>query len=194
MENSKRTFATWIRWLHIYLSMFSFAALLFFAVTGITLNHMSWFDGQQKVEHVNGSLPVNWVQTDSVHINKLMVVERLRQVHQIKYSLSDFSIQDTECSVSFKGPGYNADGFIDRTSGKYELTITKSGLIAVMNDLHKGRDTGTTWLWLIDVSALLMIVVSLTGFLMIFFLKKRRLNGLLVAAAGVTIIILISLL
>jgi hypothetical protein len=37
---------------------------------------------------------------------------------------------------------------------------------------------------LIDVSAVLSVVVSLTGFLLIFFLKLRRRPALLVAAAG----------
>ena len=32
-------FAKLMRWLHIYLSMFSLAVVLFFSVTGITLNH-----------------------------------------------------------------------------------------------------------------------------------------------------------
>ena len=34
-----------MRWLHIYLSMFGLAALLFFAVTGVTLNHPDWVFG-----------------------------------------------------------------------------------------------------------------------------------------------------
>ena len=34
-----------MRWLHIYLSMFSLAVVLFFSVTGITLNHPDWFFG-----------------------------------------------------------------------------------------------------------------------------------------------------
>ena len=33
-----RVYAT-VRWLHVYISMLSFLAILFFAVTGITLNH-----------------------------------------------------------------------------------------------------------------------------------------------------------
>ncbi len=32
-------FAKLVRWLHIYLSMFGLAAVLFFSATGITLNH-----------------------------------------------------------------------------------------------------------------------------------------------------------
>ena len=43
-------FAAFARWLHIYLSMFGLAAVLFFSVTGLTLNHPDWFFGN--VEHV----------------------------------------------------------------------------------------------------------------------------------------------
>ena len=39
------------RWLHVYLSMFSFAVLMFFAVTGLTLNHANWFDGQERTRN-----------------------------------------------------------------------------------------------------------------------------------------------
>jgi hypothetical protein len=36
----------------------------------------------------------------------------------------------------------------------------------------------------IDLSAVLMTLVSLTGLLLIFFLQKKRLSGLLAAGAG----------
>ena len=39
-------FARLMRWLHIYLSMLGLAAVLFFSVTGITLNHPDWVFGQ----------------------------------------------------------------------------------------------------------------------------------------------------
>lgn len=186
----KREMAGWTRWLHIYLSMFSFAALLFFAITGITLNHTSWIEGQQRVDQLDGQLTLAWVER-SASIDKLQIVEFLRSTHGIKARVNDFLIDDAECSISFKGPGYAADAFVDRTTGSYELTITKSGAVAIMNDLHKGRDTGSVWAWLIDISAVLMILVSLSGFLMIFFLKNKRLNGLLLSAAGAIVIVVI---
>lgn len=40
-----------------------------------------------------------------------------------------------------------------------------AGFGAVINDLHKGRDSGDTWQWLIDISAVLLAFVSLTGYL-----------------------------
>ena len=56
--------------------------------------------------------------------------------------------------------------------------------VAVMNDLHKGRDSGQVWSWLVDASAILMALVSVSGFILIFLLAKKRTSGLLVAAAG----------
>ena len=48
-----------MRWLHIYLSMFGLAAVLFFSVTGITLNHPDWFFGEaeRRVEAEGRSTP-----------------------------------------------------------------------------------------------------------------------------------------
>jgi uncharacterized protein len=186
----KREIAAWTRWLHIYLSMFSFASLLFFAITGVTLNHTNWIEGQQRVEQVDGQLTLARVAR-SATIDKLEIVEFLRNTHNIKARLNDFLIDDAECSISFKGPGYAADAFVDRTTGSYELTITRSGAVAVMNDLHKGRDTGSSWALLIDISAILMILVSLSGFLMIFFLKSKRLSGLLLTMVGTIAIVVI---
>ena len=191
MNNFKRNIARWTRWLHIYLSMFSFAALLFFSLTGITLNHTSWIEGRQITEQIEGQLNPVWVKQNAGKPDKLEVVEYLRDEYHITAKLSEFRIEESECSVSFAGPGYTADGFIDRATGHYKMTITKSGFIAMMNDLHKGRDTSPAWTLLIDVSAVLIILVSLTGFSMIFFLNKKRLGGLITTIVGVLVILFV---
>ncbi len=185
----KRNASRWTRWLHIYLSMFSFAALLFFAFTGLTLNHTEWIEGKQQSSQFEGIINSAWLGGDSAEVDKLMIVEYLRNTHGIRSPLSDFTGDDMECSFSFKGPGFNADGLIDRATGQYELTITRYGLVAILNDLHKGRDSGKSWSLLIDISAVLMILVSLTGFLMIFFLKKKLADALWVALAGTLAIV-----
>lgn len=186
----KKDINGWTRWLHIYLSMFSFAALFFFAVTGITLNHPDWLKGEQQVERFSGKVDSTWLSVnDTGAVAKLEIVEYFRNNYKIKARLADFRTEENECSVSFNGPGYGADAFIDRTTGSYELTISSAGYVAVMNDLHKGRDTGSVWAVIIDLSAILMVVVSLTGFLMIFFISKRKVNGLLISVLGAVIFI-----
>lgn len=180
----RRRTASVSRWLHIYFSMISFAIVFFFAVTGITLNHTEWFSGQERVAQLKGSVNTTWVKVEDAAVNKLSIVEHLRSAHGIKGALSDFRLDETQAAVSFKGPGYAADAFINRESGEYELTETRYGFVAVLNDLHKGRDTGRAWAWVIDLSAVLMSLISLTGMILIYFVKKHRFNGLLLAAVG----------
>jgi uncharacterized protein len=172
---------TWARWSHIYLSMVAFAILFFFAATGFTLNHQEWFAGQPHTAIYKGAVERAWLGNE---VAQTRVVEHLRQTHHIKAALSDFRVDDGQVSVSFKGPGYSADAFIDRGTGSYDLTETRLGWAAVMNDLHKGRDAGRVWGKLIDAAAIFMTLVSLTGVTLIFFLAKWRRSGLILLAAG----------
>jgi len=184
----EKRLASVARWLHTYLSMISFAILLFFAVTGLTLNHAEWFAGQQHITQYKGKLQVKWVNNrDTAKVAKLEIVEYLRQAHGIKGYLSDFRIDENECSVSFKGPGYSSDSFINRETGEYNVSETRMGIVAVMNDLHKGRDSGSAWSKVIDVAAILMTIIALSGITLIFFLKRRRLSGLIIAGVGMVV-------
>jgi uncharacterized protein len=165
--------------------MVSFSILLFFAVTGITLNHQSAFGGEPKASRFTGRLDLAWVNPPANRdVARLDIVEALRSAHGIKAALKDFRVDDSEIGVTFKGPGYAADGFIDRKTGTYDVTESRLGLVAVINDLHKGRDTGGVWADIIDISAALMVLVSLTGLTLIFFLHKRVTSGLVALAIG----------
>ena len=167
-----------VRWLHLYLSVVSFILVLFFAVTGLTLNHADWFDEATQTTDVKGHINRSWVAgTDTATVNKLAIVEYLRSAHRLSGSVSEFRIDERQCSVSFRGPGYSADASIDRPGGAYQLTETRLGLVAVLNDLHKGRDTGRAWAWVIDIAAVFMTLVSLTGLALLLVLKKRRVSG-----------------
>jgi hypothetical protein len=184
--------------------MVSMAALLFFAVTGITLNHPAWFfGGTERTVQVQGVLKPEWLnvavpRADSGagsepeparSVAKLEVVEHLRKSHNIRGALVEFRADERECMVTFKGPGYAADAFIDRASGRYDLTETVHGFVAIINDLHKGRDTGQAWSVLIDVSAILMTLVSLTGLVLLFYIKRRRVSGLVTALVGTIVVV-----
>ena len=77
---------------------------------------------------------------------------------------------------------------IDRQTGRYTLAITRHGVVAVLNDLHKGRDTGAVWSVVIDATAILLTLVALTGFALIFFIRRRRVAGLVTAVVGTVIL------
>ena len=185
-----------VRWLHIYLSMFGLAVVLFFSMTGLTLNHPGWFGEPERRLSARGQMKVEWVRPEvpgdspsgeadqARGVAKLEVVEYLRKTHGVRGALAEIRADERECTVTFKGPGYAADAFIDRESGRYDLTQTIHGFVAVMNDLHKGRDTGGAWSAVIDASAIVLTVISLTGLVLLFYLKRKRVRGLLVFVAG----------
>jgi hypothetical protein len=177
----KKRLVTWARWSHIYLSMVSFAILFFFAATGLTLNHQDWFAKQQRTTVYKGTMDRAWLGNE---VAQLRIVEGLRQAHGIKAAMGDLRVDDEQISVNFKGPGYTADAVIDRANGTYDVTETRMGWGAVINDLHKGRDAGRVWGWLIDGAAVFMTLVSVTGLSLIFFLAKWRRTGLILMAAG----------
>lgn len=183
--NGKRRGASLFRWLHIYLSMVSFGILFFFAVTGVTLNHADWFFDRDVTTHTSGAVNTAWVISGDVKdVAKLEIVEHLRRRHNLRGAVAEFRIEPLECTVVFKGPGYSADTRIDRQTGNYEVNETRMGFVAVINDLHKARDTGRAWSFVVDLSAVLLVVVSLTGMVLIFFIKRRFIPGILTACAG----------
>jgi hypothetical protein len=168
------------RWLHIYLSMVSFGVVLFFAVTGLTLNHAEALSHGEVIKNLTGSLtPAEMGSKD--HPDTLAIVEHIRAKDGVHGAVSDLRVEDDQISFSFRGPGYSADTTVDRAAGTYQIVETRAGFIAVINDLHKGRDSGKVWSWIIDASAVLLTLVSLSGLVLIFFVYKKRVSGLILA-------------
>lgn len=171
------------RWLHTYLSMFSLLLVLFFGATGITLNHPSWTFGMNGSQQtISGTLPAGFETNGTVDF--LAVSQYVQDNNGVRGDATDYSADATQGSMSFKGPGYAADLFFDVNTGAYDLTVDQQGLLAVMNDLHKGRNTGGAWNWTIDAAGGLLVVVAITGLGLQFFLKRRRTRAYIVAAAG----------
>ena len=171
------------RWLHIYLSMVSFAVVLFFAVTGLTLNHPDWFSSAVKTRETKGSIDSSLLH-GAGGPEKDAIVRSIRAKEHLHGAVDEVRVDDSEVSFSYRAPGYSADVIVERDRGTYTVTEVRNGFVAVMNDLHKGRDSGKAWGWLIDASAILLTLVSFTGLVILWFIYKRRISGLLIAAAG----------
>ncbi len=179
----RNSFYKWARWLHVYISTATLLLVLFFSITGITLNHPDWLFGSQEItQDLEGTLPAAWLNEGEP--DWLFVAETLRSDYDLSGRVSDYRNDEYEASISFSGPGYSADGFIDMQTGSYTLYTSAQGFVAVMNDLHKGRNTGVAWKWIIDLSAIFLIIVSITGLALLLVLKKLRRNGLIVMLAG----------
>jgi len=177
-----RTFLAWTRTIHIYLTMGALGLMLFFAVTGFTVNHEDWFGATTpRVRDVSGTTPMEWVKAE----DKLRIVEHLRSAMGASGAMTDFETSDDNYHVVFKGPGRICEATIARVDGKTDVEIKTFGLTGRINDLHRGRDAGETWRWVIDASALLIVLASVTGLILWLALPKRRKLGIAWLVLGV---------
>jgi uncharacterized protein len=98
--------------------------------------------------------------------------------------VSDYRNDDSAAQISFSAPGYSADAFINMEDGTFTLSTDSQGWVAVLNDLHRGRDAGGIWKWIVDLSGVFLVLVSVTGLALLLFLKKIRTGGLIAIALG----------
>jgi len=185
-----------LRWIHIYVSMLGFVAIAAFAGTGLTLNHPEWFANTEHTREFRGQLDAEQFlaeQSDSVRsqsIDRLGIVEALRARHTLRGRLADFSIDERECFLTFRGPAASAEVAIDRRTGEYTGSTTSLGFTALLNDLHRGHDTGPGWSLVIDAAAAILLIAACTGIGLLCLLKRRRRAGLVVAgSAGAALLV-----
>lgn len=188
----KRETNKWARTLHVYTSMIALLVILFFGFSGLTLNHPTWTFGDavnSKTE--SGTLPIE-ITDGNGNVDFLAVSEYIREEYNVGGHVDSYDVVNGQGSIAYKNAGYAADLFFDVASKKFELKIEQQGWVGVMNDLHKGRDTSSTWKWIIDISAIFLVVVSITGLLMQLFLRKRRRTALLSAVAGAIALLVLT--
>lgn len=187
MSLKSRAVQSWARRLHVYISMALLFVVLFFSVTGITLNRPELFESSQpNIQRSTLTLPASLftiqdgrLKADQTAFETFLFEEaNLSGVPSgldIYAEIEDGELLLGEVSMDFKGPGYNASVFVDVTSEIVEVETTNYGVISLLNDLHKGRNSGEVWKWFIDITALLMIFFVLTG-VCLLLPKKKTLN------------------
>lgn len=180
-----------LRWLHIYTSMASLLIVLFFGLTGVTLNHPDWL-ATESTREVNGQLTAGWKSGASV--DWLVVAEQLKDAQGVHGTASDRRADSADASITFKAPGYSADAVIDMATGTYNLTIAYQGAIGVLNDLHRGRDAGSAWSWVIDATGLFLTFVAVTGLGLLVYLKKVRMKALATILGGAVLVTALAML
>ena len=179
------------RWAHIYLSMVGFVIILLFSATGLTLNHPEWLKEDARTQIARGRLPAR--EAAQLGNGSLTTTaEWLQHNQHLRGHLHDSQCDADQCTLSYRAPGYSADIFVGAKTGSYTATIVSNGWLAALNDLHRGRDAGTGWSVALDSAAVLLILISCSGLLLVMFLHRRLAFALLLLLLG-TLITLASL-
>ncbi|MDE0770080.1 MAG: PepSY-associated TM helix domain-containing protein [Opitutaceae bacterium] len=171
------------RLLHAYLSAFAFLILMFFAASGLLLNHPEWLagsdvdDDQTKEIFLTGEGLVAAAEANDEGANLARFVQDRLELVGAFQSAEVFPGE--EAFLRFSGVKGRSDVTIDLVTGAVEYEVVKAGLVQIIHGLHRGKDSGAAWKSLIDVSAVLILFLSLFGFLLMFFIKFRLANSVL---------------
>jgi uncharacterized protein len=169
-----RNLVNWSRTIHVYLSIALLIVLVFFSITGITLNHAETMTAEPETEVITlDSLPDLPLDDNGMIINSPELAAYVREQFGIRLEFADLIIEEPYITIEYDGPGLQALVEIDQGFGEVYAETTRYGLIAVLNDLHKGRYTHIVWNALIDISAIILVIFSMAGFVLLLPNKYR---------------------
>ncbi len=175
IEHRQRLLRKWSRTFHIYLSMLGLLGILFFAVTGLLLNHEEWFGlAKPTVRKAEGAIPLALLKEP----DKLAIVEKLRKDFGASGAVDSFETDKDQITVVFKGPARRVEAVIERGLGHVEVRLESRNAAARFTELHRGVEAGSAWRLLIDVVAAVQIISALTGMLLWWLVPKWRPLGL----------------
>jgi hypothetical protein len=212
MSRTYRWLLKTARTVHVYLTLFGLALILFFAVTGFMLNHVEWFlpsDAQLELQTrrearrlpldkmPGGRLPAPTDAGEATGDEKLAVVEALRKEFDVRGEMSSFGFVREDdrqlIKVEFRRAGGETVATIDAATADTEVASTFQGWAIVMTDLHRGnrgnlsnevKRTGPVWSFVIDATCVVLLVIAGTGLFLWWSLKTRGKWGAILLLLG----------
>ena len=188
---NKRALYSTSRALHIYISTALFFLLILFCVSGIVLNHIDWLKNDKNNGQVTAVIPAELVTKANEQLNTLPTLyPEIEAYLAEQYALTkvksiEWEKEDALVMLDYPLPAGFAYAELDFTTGELNLDYQTGGFLSLIGDLHKGRHSGEVWSWVIDISAVLIILFAITGMIILFQNRKKRLAGIWITLLGV---------
>ncbi|TYC89681.1 PepSY-associated TM helix domain-containing protein [Novosphingobium sp. BW1] len=175
--------AFWMKQLHTWhwiSAALSLVGMLLFTATGFTLNHAADIPAEPVRAEMQGALSsqtLRLLDTENTETRPLPppVAAAVREITGLSTTgiEADWSASG-EVYLAMPGPGSDAWVSIDTETGEVLAERTDRGWISYLNDLHKGRNTGSAWGWFIDLFAFACLVFTLTGLVLLQLHARNR--------------------
>jgi hypothetical protein len=196
---NKRALYSTSRALHIYISTALFFLLILFCVSGIVLNHVDWLKNDKNNGQISTPIPSALAAKANAQLSTLPTLYPEIEAYLAKqYALTnvkniEWEKEDALVMLDYPLPAGFAYAELDFISGTLNLDYQTGGFLSLIGDLHKGRHSGEAWSWVIDISAVLMILFAITGMIILFQNRKKRLAGIWITVLGIATPVVIYL-
>ncbi|PXF63922.1 PepSY-associated TM helix domain-containing protein [Kangiella spongicola] len=202
-RKNKKSF--WMKQMHTWhwiSSAICLICMILFAITGITLNHASFFESEPEEKVVETVIPQEVLVSLQLQTERAIEQGSLDNLEfsngfiayledKIPHDLSLLKEQpdwsEEEIYIQKPLPGGDVWMSVDIPSGELVYMHTERGIIAWLNDLHKGRNTSLVWIWFIDIFAIATLIFCLTGLVLLQLHSKNRPSTWYVTAAGIIV-------
>lgn len=199
ISKKKKVRQFWLKQLHSWhwiSAALSMIGMLFFAITGITLNHASAIQAEPKVVSHSGKLPAPLLPELAKPASSdaplpADVAAQVRQQTGIDVAGRPAEWASDIVTVNMPRPGGDGWVTVDLASGAIASEVTNRGWLSLANDLHKGRNAGGGWGWFIDIFAGACVIFTLTGLLLLQLHSKHRPSTWPIVGLGLLIPILL---
>jgi uncharacterized protein len=189
-----------VRTIHWMSGALCLVGMMLFAATGITLNHARNLTATPKIEEGQIVLPPDLAalldkQVDVSAEGSLpaSVSKHLKSETGFDTAGQPAEWTDFDVYVSLPRPGGDAWVSVDRETGEVLYEKTSRGVIAYLNDLHKGRNTGLAWTLFLDLFAIAAILFCASGLWLLQMHSARRPSTWPLTIAGFALPILLLL-
>ncbi|BAP37358.1 PepSY-associated TM helix domain-containing protein [Acinetobacter guillouiae] len=188
----RRDFYRHARYVHGWLSAFAFIVLIFFAVTGLILNHPEWFTPATDENTETITLPENVLtQIKGQENPSTQIVDYLRQHHAVIGRYKSGEVMDNEVMIHLASPAGSTDIWVTLDNGQAEITLKPASTVSLISDLHRGKNAGKAWTWLIDISAIIITILSLAGYILFLSIKTRLKTHLFLTVFSLALLMLL---
>ena len=180
----KGAFFRLCRMLHAYISAFAFLSLMFFSVTGVMLNHPAWFENLEPRETSTTVrlTPDQIAAARAAPDPAKALAAEIGRTLPLPGALSSGDIVGDRALVRLDGPKGSTDINVNLATGVARVRVDRPGLMLIVQDLHRGKNSGAAWRWVIDITAYLVGLLSVIGFVLLFTLRFRLRTSLVLAA------------
>ncbi|RYG37038.1 MAG: hypothetical protein EON93_04240 [Burkholderiales bacterium] len=188
---AKGDFYRLMREWHGYLSAFAFLALIFFAGTGILLNHPGLLQGEPPaaVDMAFTLSAAEIAELSSASSPGEVLEELAAKMTPLVGAISSVDVAGRDIYVNMQGVRGTATLAANLDSGAASIHVERDSAVKVMNELHRGERASPMWRLFLDIIAGVLIVMSVLGYGIFLSLRFRLTTALVLTGASLAAMI-----
>lgn len=176
---------------HGYLSAFSFLILLFFAVTGILLNHPTLSQAKPPI------LTQAYVALTPAQVKLLATspdygqeLYKISAAHaRLEGKLVNAQRDGDEVLIRLQGIRGGSLIQADLAKAKVDISVDRQYFLAIIGELHRTERAGPVWQVFVDAVGILLIAVAVLGMSLFLSMRFRLRTALILSGASLVLML-----